>query len=103
MSVISSRKSLNSSILKSAGSRNESLKKTKILRFEVNISSIRDILKELDDNPNAKNYQNLIYKLSEADMKVKFHFLLILRHILELKVISSCFRMKSCRKLSVIW
>lgn len=70
MSVISSRKSLNSSILKSQASRTESIKKTKILRFDVSLSSVKQILKELEDNPNAKSYQNLIYKLSEADLKV---------------------------------
>lgn len=91
MSVISSRKSLNSSILKSATSRHDSLKKTKILRFEVNLQVVKNILKELEDNPSAKSYQNLIYKLSEADIKVKSSFSFILRHISKSKVISfSC-------------
>lgn len=70
MSVISSRKSLNSSILKSA-SRLDSIKKTKTIRFEVNIGDVKQILKELEDNPNTKSYQNLIYKLTEVDIKVK--------------------------------
>lgn len=72
MSVISSRKSLNSSILKSTVSRSDSIKKTKILRFsEEKLNSVKDILKELDDSPNAKSYQNLIYKLSDPEIKVK--------------------------------
>lgn len=70
MSVISSRKSLNSSILKSA-SRNDSIKKTKILRFEVNLSSVKEILKDLESNPNVKSYQNLVYKLTEPELKVR--------------------------------
>lgn len=70
MSVISSRKSLNSSILKSATSRADSIKKTKILRFDVEILSVKNILKDLEDNPNVNSYQNLIYKLAEPELKV---------------------------------
>lgn len=81
MSVISSRKSLNSSILKSTASRNDSIKKTKTLRFEVNISSVKEILRDLVDNPNIKSYQNLIYKLTEPELKVTHPFPFILRHI----------------------
>ncbi|CRL04694.1 CLUMA_CG017758, isoform A [Clunio marinus] len=70
MSIISSRKSLNSSILKSSVNRNDSIKKAKILRFEVQtLSSVKEILTDLDDNPNLKCYQNLIYKLSDKDIK----------------------------------
>ena len=71
MSVISSRKSLNSSILKSGSNRSESLKKTKLLRFEVSLlDNVKTVLKELEDNPAAKGYQNLVYKLSEPDIRV---------------------------------
>ena len=71
MSVISSRKSINSSILKSA-SRNELIKKTKILRFEVKLEAVkvREVLKEIEINANAKSYHNLIYKLCDPELKV---------------------------------
>lgn len=81
MSVISSRKSLNSSILKSGASRSDSLKKTKLLRFEVTLETVKNVLKELEENPSAKSYQNLVYKLSEADVRVTCHLPFILRHI----------------------
>lgn len=71
MSVISSRKSLNSSILKSGASRTDSIKKTKLLRFEVNLENVKNVLKELEENPSAKSYTNLLYKLTEADIKVR--------------------------------
>lgn len=92
MSVISSRKSLNTSILKSSTSRQDSIKKAKVLRFEVNLQVVKNILKELEDNPSAKSYQNLIYKLSEADVKVIIKISFKLRHIFMPKVILfSCF------------
>lgn len=95
MSVISSRKSLNSSILKTSTSRNDSIRRAKSLRFEVaDLGSVNDILKDLVDNPNIKSYQNLIYKLTEPELKVNIEiptFLFILRHNSSTKVISSCF------------
>lgn len=90
MSVISSRKSLNSSILKSTSSRLDSLKKTKTIRFAVDLADVKHIkviLKDLEDNPNTKSYQNLIYKLAEADLKVKSSFSFILLRIFMSKVI----------------
>lgn len=80
MSVISSRKSLNSSILKSTASRNESLKKTKV-RFSVNLSSVKSILEDVEENVTAKSYQNLVYKLTEAELKVTTTPFWIFRHI----------------------
>lgn len=80
MSVISSRKSLNSSILKSTEIRNESLKKAKV-RFAVNLSSVKSILKDVETNGNAKSYQNLVYKLTEPDIKVTTTPFWIFRHI----------------------
>lgn len=82
MSVITSRKSLSSSILKSTTSRNDSIKKTKFLRFEVNLNDVKSILKETADNANPKSYQDIIYRLTEPDLKVGLEFSLILRHIL---------------------
>ena len=70
MSVITSRKSLNSSILKTSASRSDSIRKTKVLRFDVDIKSVKDILKELDDNPTSQGYQNLIFKISESGLEV---------------------------------
>lgn len=87
MSVISSRKSLSSSILKSTASRNDSLKKTKFLRFEVNLASVKNSLIEVADNPNAKSYQDLIYRLTEVNLNVRVEFSFMLQHILKYKVI----------------
>lgn len=80
--MISSRKSLNSSILKSTISRSDSIKKTKLLRFEVNLTDVKSILKEIAENPNAKSYQDLIYRLTQEDLKVTCPLSFILRHIL---------------------
>lgn len=74
MSVTRTRKSLNSSILKSGASRSDSIKKTKLLRFEVNLENVENVLKDVEANPGAKSYQNLIYKLSEADIRVIYQF-----------------------------
>lgn len=74
MSVTRTRKSLNSSILKSGASRSDSIKKTKLLRFEVNLENVENVLKDVEANPAAKSYQNLIYKLSEADIRVIYQF-----------------------------
>lgn len=66
MSIISSRKSISTSILKSSTSfREDSMKKSKQLRFQVeNISSVKEILIETE-NGSTKEYMDLIYKLSQ--------------------------------------
>lgn len=80
MSVISSRKSLNSSsILKSTESRNESLKKTKV-RFSVSLSSVKTILKDVEEDVTAKSYQNLVYRLTDSELKVTNLVFWIFRH-----------------------
>lgn len=74
MSIISSRKSLNSSILKSTNSRADSLRKSKVLRFELEETSVKEILKDLQTNPDVKSYQNLIYKLTDSRLEVFLWF-----------------------------
>jgi hypothetical protein len=69
---ISTKKSLNTSILKSSISRTESLQKSKVLRFALDTSSVKEILRELETNPDVKSYQNLIYKLTDSRLEVSF-------------------------------
>lgn len=72
MSIISSRKSIGSSILKSStASRENSIRKSKKLRFYVeNLGSVKHILKDVEENENSKGYQDLIYKLSHEEITV---------------------------------
>ena len=72
MSIISSRKSIGSSILKSStASRENSIRKSKQLRFYVeNLGSVKHILKDVEENENSKGYQDLIYKLSHEEITV---------------------------------
>lgn len=72
MSIISSRKSLNSSILKSTTPyREETIRKSKQLRFQVEInSSVRQILKDVEEG-NNKGYLDLIYNVSQSQLTVK--------------------------------
>lgn len=72
MSIISSRKSIGTSILKTATSfREDTIRKSKQLRFQVeNLSSVKDILQEAE-NGNMKEYMDLIYKLSQESILVR--------------------------------
>ncbi|XP_070495469.1 RNA polymerase I-specific transcription initiation factor RRN3 [Chironomus tepperi] len=69
MSIISSRKSISTSILKTATSfREDTIRKSKQLRFQVeNLSSVKEILLEAE-NGNMKEYMDLIYKLSQENI-----------------------------------
>lgn len=72
MSIISSRKSISTSILKTATSfREDTIRKSKQLRFQVeNLSSVKEILIEAE-NGNMKEYMDLIYKLSQDHILVR--------------------------------
>lgn len=75
MSIISSRNSLGSSILKSSTPAREnalnSIRKSKQLRFQVeNLGSVRHILKDIEENENSKGYEDLIYRLSHEEVDV---------------------------------
>lgn len=65
MSILSCKKSISTSILKTATScREESIKKSKQLRFQVEtLSNVKEVL-QLAENGNTKEYMDLIYKLS---------------------------------------
>jgi hypothetical protein len=83
MSIISSRNSVGTSILKTStpGRENSlsSIRKSKQLRFQVeNLGNVRHIFKDLEENENSKGYQDLIYKLSHDELDVSFiYFMLI--------------------------
>lgn len=83
MSIISSRKSVGTSILKTStpGRENSlsSIRKSKQLRFQVeNLGSVKQVLKNLEENENSKDYQDLIYKLSHDELDVSLYkFMLI--------------------------
>lgn len=70
MSIISEIKTLNSSILKSTPSNDRIKENQSRVRFKLNdtTAKIKDIFNEAELNP--KNYQNLIYKLSQTELKV---------------------------------
>jgi hypothetical protein len=71
MSVISDRKSIGTSILKSNSSfREDSMRKSKQIRFLVeNLSSVKEILNSAADG-NSKEYMDLVYKLSLENVPV---------------------------------
>jgi hypothetical protein len=68
MSIISSRKSIGSSILKSSTpNRDDSIKKIKQLRFEIQeVSSVKEILQQLDDGLSTKAYEELNYRIAHG-------------------------------------
>lgn len=70
MSIISESKTLNSSILKSTPSNDRIKENQSRVRFKLNdtTAKIKDIFNEVEINP--KNYQNLIYKLAQIELKV---------------------------------
>lgn len=75
MSIISSRKSIGTSILKTTTPNREnalsSIKKTKQLRFQIeNLGSVKRILKDVEENENSNGYQDLIYKLAHDELTV---------------------------------
>lgn len=72
MSIISSRKSISTSILKTATPfREDTIRKSKQLRFQVdNLSSVKEILLAAE-NGNMKEYMDLIYKLSQENILVR--------------------------------
>lgn len=75
MSIISSRKSMGSSILKTSTPNRESslnsIRKSKQLRFQIeNLGTVKDVLKDVENNENSKAYQDLVYKLSHEDLSV---------------------------------
>ena len=70
MSIISESKTLNSSILKSTPSSDRIKENQSRVRFKLNdtTAKIKDVFNEVEINP--KNYQNLIYKLAQNELKV---------------------------------
>lgn len=78
MSIISSRNSVGSSILRTSTPGREnalsSIRKSKQLRFQVeNLGSVRHILKDVEENANSKAYQDLIYKISNEELDVRIN------------------------------
>lgn len=79
MSIFSESKTLNSSILKSTPSHDRIKENQSRVRFKLNdtTAKIKDVFNESE--LNTKNYQNLIYKLAQIELKVsrKFHMPLL--------------------------
>ncbi|CAO1389656.1 unnamed protein product [Diamesa serratosioi] len=69
MSIFSESKTLNSSILKSTPSNDRIKENQSRVRFKLNdtTAKIKDVFNEVELNP--KNYQNLIYKLAQIELK----------------------------------
>jgi hypothetical protein len=71
MSVISGRKSIATSILKSTSSlREDSMRKSKQLRFQIEIkSTVKTIINNVDEE-NRKEFMDLIYNVAQQDIEV---------------------------------